>query len=66
MAGKKTEETISKRKYRHLKGLSGYKEPVRDGHNFSDVDRALTKWLRKNDPTFKAGVISSHFIDSKF
>lgn len=44
----------SKRPYRHPRALVGFREPARgDDHNFSDVDRALHKWLMEHDPGYR-------------
>lgn len=62
MTARQKSET-PKRRYRHPKALTGIREPVRDLHNFADVDRACERWLLKNDPTYRRGSISSTFID---
>lgn len=59
MAGKKD----NKRPYRPLNESCGVRGPKRDGINFSDVDRALERWLRKNDPDYKTGSVSNSYID---
>jgi hypothetical protein len=44
----------TKRRYRHPKATVGFREPARgDDHNFSDVDRALHKWLVAHDPEYR-------------
>jgi len=60
MAGKRNK---GKRPYRHPLGLVGYKEPVRDGFNLSELDRALTKWLRENDPNFHTNPVPCTYIE---
>ena len=60
MAGKKNK---GKRPYRHPLGLVGYKEPVRDGFNLSELDRALTKWLEDNDPNYKSNPVPTTYIE---
>lgn len=62
MAGKKIDTRV-KRTYRPLNQTAGMREPKRDGMNFADVDRALERWLRKNDPDYRTGSISTSYID---
>lgn len=55
-----------KRRYRHPKALTGIPEPMRDFHNFSDVDRRCEEWLIKNDPTYTKGCIPNTYIDYEY
>ncbi len=62
MAGKPKDVRI-KRTYRHINATVGVRSHDRDGMNLTDVDKACEKWLRKHDPGYRKGVISSHYID---
>lgn len=61
--GEKEIDERPKRVYRPLNESCGFREPVRDGMNMSDVDRACERWLRDNDPSYKAGCVSNSYIE---